>query len=105
MIFIAMTIGCTPTIEDMYEHFQSNITYSVGFTHTQLVNGKFRFIGKRIPTETRNLANGNTLYVYGDYWVQYHINRTPCDVYLEVELKTDKVVAARSEGDGCYMPY
>jgi len=97
--------GCTPGIKQMHERFQADVQYAVGFTLDQLQNGKFRFIGKRKPTSQKKLANGNILYVYGEYWVQYDIDRTPCDVFLEVHPESDMVVAARSEGDGCYMPY
>jgi len=61
-------------------------------------------IGLRRPTEERRLDNGNTLYVYGQYWLQYQIKRTPCDIFLEVDQK-NVVANAYSVGDGCYMPY
>ena len=53
---------------------------------------------------TTRLANGSTLYEFGDYWGQYHIRRELCNLFLEVN-PADIVVASRAEGPGCYMPY
>lgn len=92
-------------MEDMRRVFQDDVQESVGLTHAQLTKDEFHFIGKRQPTETKRLDNGNILYVYGEYWLQYEIQRTPCDVYLEVNPDTDIVVNAFSRGSGCYRPY
>lgn len=99
--------GCSAsmTVEDMTRVFQDDLNHAVGFTHEQLKHGKFQIIGSRNATEQRRLENGNMLYVYGDYWVQYEIPRTPCDVYIEVDPETDDVVNAYAKGSGCYRPY
>ena len=102
---VVSVVGCTPTVKQMYERFDDDIQYAPGFTLEQLQSGKFRFIGSRKQTDKKTLVNGNILYTYGNYWVQYGIDRSPCDVYLEVNPKTNVVVTAHSEGGGCYMPY
>lgn len=67
-------------------------------------------LGSRKPTAVSPLSDGNTLYVYRDYWGSYRdewgdrINRENCDVFLEVN-SAGIVIASRAEGPGCYMPY
>lgn len=103
---VALTLtACTPSMSQMRDRFQLDVSHAIGFTVAQLQSGRFQFIGHRQPTDQKVLANGNTEYVYGDYWVQYGIARIPCTVFFEINLRTRIVVAARSEGDGCYMPY
>lgn len=104
-LLCSTTAACTPSMSQMKDRFQEEMVYAVGLTLAQVTDGEFEVIGKRKPTDTTRLPNGNTLYVYGNYWVQYEINRTPCDVYLEVNPETNVVVNAYSKGDGCFMPY
>jgi len=87
----------------MRDRFQYDVTHAVGLSLQKLQENNF--IGTRKPTEVRRLSNGNTLYTYGDYWAQYGIRRERCDLFIEVNVNTNSVVAARAEGGGCYTPY
>ena len=94
------TTGCSLTTkEEMSEYFQVGLAKSVGRTHKELQRRGSK-IGDRQATEIRTLPNGNTLYEYRDY----RGDKVSCDVFFEVDPGTDKVVAARSEGDDCYWP-
>lgn len=97
--------GCTPTMAQMRHRFQQDVEHSIGFTLAELRNGSFPFVGSRIPTESKDLPNGHMLQTYGRFWEQGGLYRTPCDVFLEIDPKTDVVVAALAEGEGCFMPY
>ena len=92
-------VGCSlPTKEEMVEQFQTGLAGTIGRTHGQLQGTGW--IWDREVTEIRTLPNGNTLYVYRDY----RSDKVSCDVFFEVDPGTDKVIAARSEGDDCYWP-
>lgn len=92
----------TPTMLQMREVFQADVRDQVGKPYNQMTGNEFEFIGIRRPTDIRNLQNGNILYVYGGYWVQYHLQRIPCTVFLEVDPETGLVTSAYSKGKGCY---
>jgi hypothetical protein len=85
--------------------FQDNVARAVGFTTSQLKRDEFQLIGNREPTDIKTLISGNISYEYDGYWTQYHIDRSPCTVYIEVEPESELVVDAYSQGDGCYMPF
>ncbi len=92
-------------MERMRAVFQEDLQASVGKPFEQIRGREFQLIGLREPTEVKQLESGNTLYVYGNYWRQYHIGGPECTVLIEVNVPTAIVVSAGSEGPGCYRPY
>lgn len=103
--------GCTPAMKQMQARFQYDVNGAVGLPLEKLQGGpNSSLLGSRQPTSVSQLTDGNTLYVYRDYWGSYsdtlgrHINRENCDVSLEVN-NAGIVVASRAEGPGCYEPF
>lgn len=105
LCFSLESISCLSrfSLDSMQESFRVTMETMIGSKYSELVRKKERgFIGKRKTTEIRPLDNGNYLYIYGDYWVQYNLpKRTPCTVIFEVNQETDIVVNVFSEGEGC----
>ena len=108
---LLMNSGCTPTKEQQQARFQYDVKGAVGLPFERLQMGETSsLIGSRKPTSVSRLSDGNTLYVYRDYWGSYRdqwggrIYGENCDVFLEVN-SAGTVVASHAEGPGCYMPY
>jgi hypothetical protein len=100
-LLVLLAIGaCTPTFQQQQERFEAVVAGAVGkpFPDEYL-------IGQRQPTQTTVLPSGNTRHLYKEYWVMYDINRPSCDVTVEVDSQSNKIVSASSEGPGCQMPY
>lgn len=64
-------------------------------------------IQERKPTEVKRFQNGNLLHVYKDYWGGAYAGAVTqiCDVYIEFESETMRVINAYSNGEGCYRAY
>jgi len=106
VLFVLPISGCAQPMVKMQAVFEDWVQKTVGHSLEQLQDRHvFYFIGERTPTEIRELENGNLLYVYNEYWQQIGVDRVPCDVFLEFDSKTMRVVKARSSGDGCFTAY
>jgi len=106
LLMVTILSACALPKHEMRQAFSESLQSTVGHTLDYLKNHPSRaFIGSRKPTEIKPLENGNTLYVYGNYWAQYKIAREPCVVSLEIEESTMKVVNATANGEGCYRAY
>jgi hypothetical protein len=100
-VLALLAIGaCTPTFQQQQERFKAEVAGAIGqpFPDEYL-------IGRRQPTQTSVSPSGNVQYLYKEYWLMYRINRPGCDVTVEVDAQTKKIVSASSEGPGCHMPY
>lgn len=104
---LAFIVGCPLPLHRMQEAFAESLEKTVGRTIDELTNHPNRFIGTRTPTEITHTADGLLLYLYADYWGSYGMSRNggACDVYLEIDPDSMKVVSARAVGGGCYRPY
>lgn len=98
--------SCSLPMKKMILVFDSWVAETVGRNLNELKYSKTQaFIGKREPIEIRELESGNLLHVY-DYWRGTAVKRGgDCKVFLEFDSKTMIVLAARSEGKGCYTAY
>lgn len=101
---LLLNCSCTPTKEQQQARFQYDVNGAVGLPLERLQMSDNSFIGSRKPTSVSRLSDGNTLYVYRDYWGSYQIKRENCDVFLEVN-NAGIVAASHAEGPGCYMNY
>lgn len=82
-----------------HENFVNVIQVSVGRSASSPDFFWNRYPGRR--GEVRQLSNGNAEYEY--FWGGRDYGK--CIVYWEVDIRSDKVVAARFEGtrDTCYL--
>ncbi|WP_353254372.1 hypothetical protein [Salinisphaera sp. PC39] len=105
-ILLAPCMSCSLSMKDMRIRFQeAYIDAAKGRHLNDLKKDEFSVIGNRKVTRIERLNNGNELHIYEGFWLQYDIEREPCDVFFEVDPITNRVVEADSEGEGCYMPY
>lgn len=106
IVLVFVNSSCSLSMKKMILVFDSWVAETVGRNLDELKYSKTQaFIGKREPIEIRELETGNLLYVY-DYWKGTAIKRDgDCKVFLEFDLETMIVLAARSEGKGCYTAY
>jgi hypothetical protein len=107
LALLALLAGCPLPMHKMEAVFAESLQNTVGQSLEDLTADPNRFIGERRPTEIRELAHGNLVFVYGDYWGQHGMDRRGgvCDVFLEFDPETMRVVGARAEGGGCYRAY
>jgi hypothetical protein len=108
-ILLALLIaGCPLPMHKMREAFAESLNKTTGQSLDELTCCPGRFLYRREPSETKAMANGNMLYVYGDYWGPNVKRIGTCDVFLEFAPDAAgglQVVKATAEGDGCYRAY
>jgi len=97
--------GCALPMHKMQDAFLESLQNTVGRSHEELTCCKGRFLYERELSETRTLANGNELFIYSDYWGSQVRRRDVCDVFLEFDPDTMRVVRATAEGGGCHRAY
>jgi hypothetical protein len=100
-----LLLGCALPMHKMQEAFRESLQNTVGRSYDELTCCKGRFLYERNLSETRTLANGNELFVYSDYWGSQVKRSGVCDVFLEFDPETMRVVTATAEGGGCYRAY
>jgi hypothetical protein len=107
MPLLGLVAGCPLPMQKMQDVFAASLQNTVGQSLDDLTADPNRFIGERQPTEIRNLAQGHLVLVYRDYWGQYGMDRRGglCDVFLELDPETMRVLRATAEGGGCYRAY
>jgi hypothetical protein len=102
---LSVLLGCSLPMHKMQDAFLESLGNTVGRTYEELTCCKGRFLYERGLTNTRALANGNELFIYLDYWGSNVQRRGVCDVFLEFDPETMRVVRATAEGGGCYRAY
>lgn len=106
VVLLSSFLGCACgiyTLDEKRDLFhQYYIQDSIGHTIAELTRYEHAGIGQRSPTEIRQLANGNELYVY-DGLFDYRSDNGSCSLMLEVESESTVVVDGYSKGRGCYV--
>lgn len=105
-VLMLLVIGCTLPMHKMQASFNESVQATVGHALDQLKDKhSYNFVGEMEPSEIHQLEEKTILYVYRDYWRKQGIERESCDVFLEFDEYTMKVVRAYSTGKGCYRAY
>lgn len=98
-------LACALPMHKMQQAFVESLGKTVGRTHDELTCCPGRFLYGLEPTETKYKDNGNLLREYIDFWGPHVKRMGTCNIFLEFDSDTMRVVEASAEGPGCYRAY
>jgi|SRR5665213_342486 len=106
-LLVVLSLGaCVGTKAGAYQVFAEDVSRLVGHPDSDATRFFGAYLKEQKAIETTKLENGNELrtHFYGRTSSRWSSEIQPCTVVTEVGA-TERIVAARAEGKGCWRPY
>lgn len=104
ILYMSALAGCY-TSKSAYDNFDRILATLVDKPYEQAFHPESGLLRGLEPSEINKLEEHRELHVFRNYFSYRAVDRRACDIFVTIDAKTNTVVAAKSDGKGCYMPY